>query len=406
MRAHHEQPGHRRDHRRRRGINVERVKAKAVERGLITTGQADAMSDREAWHLIFLPGFSTAAQVTNVSGRGVGMDVVKTNVEKIGGTVEVVSELGQGTTLRVRIPLTLAIVPALLVNCGGDRYAIPQREVLELVRVDGEKARTAVELLHDAPVYRLRGNLLPLVNLREVMALPGRDENDALTIAVLSADGQQFGLVVDGVVATEEIVVKPLGRMLRSVPIFSGATIMGDGRVALILDVAGIARVSSSVSSARTESDGGGARERSADIVDRVPLLIVATGEDTRVAIPLADVARLEEIPVDTIEQTRGREVVQYRGEIMPLVRVSELVGTYGDSPVGEHVTAVVHAYKGRQVGIVVDRIVDIVDTELPQHRDSVTTTLVVADRVTELLDVTQAMAGVVGSLFDDLVEV
>ena len=390
------------------GIDVARVKAKAIERGLLTAVQAEAMSDREAWHLIFAPGFSTAAAVTNVSGRGVGMDVVKTNVEKIGGTVEVLSEFGRGTTLRVRIPLTLAIVPALLVNCGGDRYAIPQREVLELVRVDGERARTAVELLHDAPVYRLRGNLLPLVNLREIMGLPRNHDAEALTIAVLSADGQQFGLVVDGVVATEEIVVKPLGRLLRTVQIFSGATIMGDGRVALILDVSGIARVSASVTAARGDTDDAAKHTKSTDVeTDLTPLLIVATGEDTRVAIPLADVARLEEIPIDTIEQTRGREVVQYRGDIMPLVRVSELVGSYGGDVIsGDHVTAVVHAFKGRQVGIIVDRIVDIVETKLPPDRDAVTTTLVVADRVTELLDVSQAMAGAVGSLFDDLVEV
>jgi len=388
------------------GIDVPRVKAKALERGLVTQSQADAMSDREAMHLIFLPGFSTAKAVTNVSGRGVGMDVVKTNVEKIGGTVEVMSELGRGTTLRVKIPLTLAIVPALLVNCDGDRYAIPQREVLELVRVDGERARTAVEQLHDTPVYRLRGNLLPLVYLRAMMGMQPNPHTEALTIAVLSADGQQFGLVVDGVVATEEIVVKPLGRMLRSVPVFSGATIMGDGRVALILDVAGIARITAVVTN--SNADGATTRSESAAEVDaeRVPLLIVATGGDSRVAIPLADVARLEEIPVDTVEHTRGRDVVQYRGDILPLVRVSELVGSYGEGEIGDNITVVVHAWRGRQIGIIVDRIVDIVDTKVPKERDQVTTTLVVADRVTELLDVGQVLAGVVGSLFDDLVEV
>ncbi len=389
------------------GIDAPKVRAKAIERGVITHAQADQMSDREAMNLIFLPGFSTAKQVTNVSGRGVGMDVVKTNVEKIGGTVEVTSELGRGTTLRVRIPLTLAIVPALLINSNDDRYAIPQREVLELVRVDGERARTAVELLHDTPVYRLRGNLLPLVYMRELMGFPPSSDSDALTIAVLSADGQQFGLVVDGVVATEEIVVKPLGRMLRNVQVFSGATIMGDGRVALILDVAGIARVSSAAMTAHNEATEQARLHRSTEADgEHTPLLIVATGADARVAIPLADVARLEEIPVSTVESTRGRDVVQYRGDILPLVRVSELVGSYGDSPLGDDITVVVHAWRGRQIGIIVDRIVDIVETKLPSQRDQVNTTLVVADRVTELLDVGQVLAGVVGSLFDDLMEV
>ena len=389
------------------GIDVNRVKAKALSNGLITGSQAEAMSDREAQNLIFLPGFSTAAAVTNVSGRGVGMDVVKTNVEKIGGTVEVTSEFGRGTTLRIRIPLTLAIVPALLVNCAGDRYAIPQREVLELVRVDGERARTAVELLHDSPVYRLRGNLLPLVYLREIMGHGRPADASALTIAVLSADGQQFGLVVDGVVATEEIVVKPLGRMLRSVPVFSGATIMGDGRVALILDVAGIARLSPAITATRGEVEAARAETGVPADSEIVPLLIVGSGgDDSRVAIPLADVARLEEIPVDSVEHTRGRDVVQYRGDILPLVRVSELVGSYGGGEVGENITVVVHAWRGRQIGIIVERIVDIVETKLPTDRDAVTTTLVVADRVTELLDVGQVLAGVVGTLFDDLVEV
>ncbi len=279
--------------------------------------------------------------------------------------------------------------------------------MLELVRLDGERARTAIELLHDAPVYRLRGDLLPFVFLRDVMEFPHDDAPEVLTIVVLSSDGRQFGLVVDGVDETEEIVVKPLGRMLRSVPIFSGATIMGDGRVALILDITGIAAFSPPITAGSAERDTAGIAfptetKRSPD-GDRVPLLIVATGDDARVAIPLADVARLEELARSTVERARSRDVVQYRGEIMPLVEVSELVGGFAGESAGEQLTVVVHAWRGRQVGIVVDRIVDIVETVLPADP---ATTLIVADRVTELLDVGQALAAVVGSLDIDLVEV
>ena len=390
------------------GIDVARVKARAVERGAISAAQAEQMPERDALHLVFLPGLSTAAAVTNVSGRGVGMDVVKTNVERIGGTVEVQSEIGQGTTLRVRIPLTLAIVPALLVNSAGERYAIAQREVLQLVRVDGERARVAVETFHDRPVFRLRGDLLPLVFLREVMASDPAPENQALTIAVLSVDGQQYGLVVDGVVATEEIVVKPLGKLLRDVRVFSGATIMGDGRVALILDVAGIARTS--VIDLAVGHDTAAVSSHLA--ADRtVPVLVTASEAGNYVAIPLAGVARLEQIPVTATETTRGRDVVQYRGEILPLVRVSELAGSLGGPPIGADLNVVVHAWRGRQIGIVVDQIVDIVEVAeaavfgATGQPGQLTTTLVVADRVTDLLDVERVLGDAIGSMFDDLVE-
>ena len=390
------------------GIDIAKVKAKALSKELITATQAASMSDREAMQLIFMPGFSTAAAVTNVSGRGVGMDVVKTNVEKIGGTVEVSSELGVGTTLRVRIPLTLAIIPALLVLGDGDRYAIAQRDVVELVRLDsGKRGPNGVEHVHGAPVYRLRGRLLPLVDIREVLGLGERQDSDSLTIVVLSADGQQFGLIVDAVVTTEEIVVKPLGRLIQDVTTFSGATIMGDGRVALILDVAGIARSSQAVAAARAEA------ELDADALTSsttsTPLLVASTQGEGRVAIPLADVARLEEVPVRTIERSGGREVVQYRGAILPLLSVGSLVGHGGyidTSDLDATVDVIVHDWRGCQVGLVVSRIVDIVEAELPEHRGETTTTFVVSDRVTELLDVEQLLESHIGSMFDDLLEV
>src|SRR5271165_3795881 len=229
------------------GLSSDRIRKKAIERGVITAEQAARMTEREIFNLIFLPGFSTAEKVTNVSGRGVGMDVVKTNVEKIGGTVDVQSTLGRGTTVRVKIPLTLAIIPALVVTCGGDRYAIPQVSLLELVRVESDQAGKGIELVHGAPVYRLRGQLLPLVYLSRELKLatdarPPAEREGAVNIVVLQADGRQFGLVVDEINDTEEIVVKPLRKQLKTVKVFAGSSIMGDGRVALILDVLGLAQ--------------------------------------------------------------------------------------------------------------------------------------------------------------------
>ena len=223
------------------GLDCERVKRKAVDRGLITAEQAARMNDREVTNLIFLPGFSTAEKVTNVSGRGVGMDVVKTNIEKIGGTVDLQFKPGQGSTVRMKIPLTLAIIPALVVTSAGDRYAIPQVSLLELVRLEGDQLKTGIELVLGAPVYRLRGQLLPLVYLNRALDVEATQKpNGAVNIVVLRADERQFGLIVDEVNDTEEIVVKPLGKQLKCVNTFAGATIMGDGRVALILDVLGI----------------------------------------------------------------------------------------------------------------------------------------------------------------------
>src|SRR5271163_3456785 len=238
------------------GLNSDRIRQKAVERGLITSEHAARMPERELFNLIFQPGFSTAAKVTNVSGRGVGMDVVKTNVEKIGGTVDLQSTLGQGTTVRVKIPLTLAILPALVVTSGGDRYAIPQVSLAGLVQLEEEEARTAIETVHGFTVYRLRGRLLPLVYLSRELQLaeataPAAARDGVINIVVLRAEGRLFGLIVDEINDTQDIVVKPLRKQLRKVSTFSGSSIMGDGRVALILDVLGLAQRANVISEAR-----------------------------------------------------------------------------------------------------------------------------------------------------------
>jgi two-component system chemotaxis sensor kinase CheA len=377
------------------GINVARVKQKALEKSLLAPDQAAVISDRDVLNLVFLPGFSTAEKVTNVSGRGVGMDVVKTNIEKIGGSVDLFSEMGQGTTLKIKIPLTLAIIPALIVTSGGERFAIPQVNLLELVRLESEQARKGIEVLYGAPVYRLRGQLLPLVYLnRELkLYLPGAEtSSNAVQIVVLQADGRQFGLVVDEINDTEEIVVKPLGKQLKGISCFAGATIMGDGRVALILDVLGLAQEAKVISETRdrTLTDKSEDQTR-AD--ERQTLLLFDAGENSRLAIPLSTVARLEEFPLKSIERAGGQEVVQYRGQILPLIQVSQFLPltapqTFRPDPV----QVVVYSESGRSVGLVVSRINDIVQEILTVRREAprqgISGSAVIQDKVTDLLDV------------------
>ena len=290
------------------------------------------------------------------------MDVVKTNIEKIGGSVELESKPGHGTTVKVKIPLTLAIIPALIVKSGGERFAIPQVSLIELVRLDGGKC---VEHIHGAPVHRLRGKLLPLVYLHEELRMAG-DMAKALDIIVLQAGAQSFGLVVDEVSDTEEIVVKPLGKQLKSIPWFAGATIMGDGAVALILDVFGLAQQSGVLKVLR----GGALAEaeaeaEEADADDLQTLLLFDLSETQRMAIPLSSVARLEEFQSKSIERAGSREVVQYRGSILPLIRVDSLEGG-GDSSERELVQAVVYREEGRSVGLIVGHIHDVGPEDRP----------------------------------------
>jgi chemotaxis protein histidine kinase CheA len=506
------------------GLDHEKIRRKALEKGLITPEQIARLSEREAVNLIFMPGLSTAEKVTNVSGRGVGMDVVRTNIEKIGGTVDVQSTQGQGTTVRMKIPLTLAIIPALIVTSAGDRYAIPQVSLLELVRLEGEHASTAIENVHGAPVYRLRGRLLPLVYLNQELnveapvesgseregAAPANPDLDftmvrnkhkewmntlqkvldgriamtpqeagshhdcalgrwidsialqrydairelrqlvevhaqfhdtvrsALTlkasgqekqarqelevvgqlsgrilaftrsverkvaalenvnIVILQADDQQFGLLVDGINDTEEIVVKPLGKRLKSINMYAGATIMGDGKVALILDVLGLAQCAHVVSGAHDHAlaENENLQSVAKDASERKPVLLFEYGDNLRMAIDLSMVARLEEFKTDAIEVADGKEAVQYRGQIMPLIRVSDVLQ-------GEHslkaerptsVQVVVCTDEGRNIGLVIDRILDIAEeafvVERQTGRRGVLGSAVIQKRITDLLDV------------------
>ena len=399
------------------GIDPNKIRSKAIEKQLITAETSSKMNDRELINLIFLPGFSTAAAITNVSGRGVGMDVVKTNIEKIGGTVDVQSQLGSGSTFKIKIPLTLAIIPALIVNCKAERYAIPQVSLLELVRLDASQVEEKIEMLHGAPVYRLRGNLLPLVYLRkelypheEIDVVAVADNERGFNIVVLQADDRQFGLVVDKITDSQEIVVKPLGKQLQGISVFAGATIMGDGTVALILDVLGIATKSNVVSEVH---DSAGidtvahSHERSSD---SQTLLLCRSGGGNRLAIPLAIVARLEEFSDTEVEQAGAQEVVQYRGEIMPLIRLSNMLPSSGmgygmEEEENDKIQVVVYSHQKRSVGLVVDKIIDIVEDSLEVQREShhtgVLCSVVIQDRVTDLVDIEGVVRAFDPSFFD-----
>jgi two-component system, chemotaxis family, sensor kinase CheA len=405
------------------GIDPQRIRSKAIHAKLVTAEQADRLNDRDLVNLIFLPGFSTADRVTQFSGRGVGMDVVRTNIEKIGGSVTIDSRLGEGTTIRMKIPLTLAIIPALTITSAGDRYAIPQVSLLELVRLEGEQARRGIEQIQGAPVYRLRGNLLPLVYLDQQLS-PDRGESETngatvlaladatpgasvspVNIVVLQADDRQFGLVVDAIHDTEEIVVKPLQKQLKGLSIFAGATIMGDGKVALILDVLGLAQKANVVSGVRERALSEEPASAAASDGDRQTVLLFATHDGGRMAIPLSQVARLEEFPRSSLEHFGPKDVVQYRDAILPLVHVSRSLGqrqsSQSDAPSsdGETVQVVVCSGASRHVGLVVDRILDIVDETLVSrsiaHRRGVLFTAVVQGRVTEFLDIESILGSV-----------
>jgi two-component system chemotaxis sensor kinase CheA len=397
------------------GLDAEKIRNKALQKGLISADQAARMNERETANLIFLPGLSTAEKLTNVSGRGVGMDVVKTNIEKIGGTVDVQSKPGEGSIVRMKIPLTLAIIPALTITTGGDRYAIPQVSLLELVRLEGEQVGKAMELVNNAPVYRLRGQLLPLVYLgRELAgesslgpATAARGENGELSaanIVVLRADDRTFGLVVDEINDTEEIVVKPLSKQLKSVNIYAGATIMGDGKVALILDVLGLAQRANVVSGARDRARSEIESRVAVTDTSRSTVLLFQYGEDGRMAVDLSVVARLEEFSANIVETTGDQEVVQYRGQIMPLLRVSGVLQSRNWKAVEngqESLHVVVYAGQGRSVGLVVDRIIDIVEEHLVMQPESaracVLGSAVIQKRVTDVLDVPGLIAAAEG---------
>jgi two-component system, chemotaxis family, sensor kinase CheA len=421
-----------------RGLNLERIKEKILENGLATDTELEAMPNQQIHQYIFHAGFSTAEKVTSVSGRGVGMDVVRTNIEKIGGTIELISEAGKGSTFTIKIPLTLAIVSALIVECAKERFAIPQISVLELVRASAH-SENAIEMINEAPVLRLRNRLLPLVKLQELLKLENKEPEDDFQLLALPSTGEvqddvdaetavvavaptdeatpdveqddsvdeelqldslgdetfvivsqvgnyTFGIIVDRVFDTEEIVVKPVAPILRDISLFSGNTILGDGSVIMILDPNGIASATGEISMGAANNDVASTSD-AAHSSDRQAMLVFLAGGDELKAVPLALVARLEEIDMATVEFSNAQRVVQYRGQLMPLI-------AYDDSHQWKSEgfqSILVFTDRDRSMGLVVDQIVDIVEDEIKVELQSSTPGLVgsavISGKATDVID-------------------
>lgn len=423
-----------------KGVNIDRVKEKAVENEVVSAEEIETLTDQQIMQFIFAPGFSTAEKVTNVSGRGVGMDVVRTNIEKIGGTVELSSTPGHGSTFHIKIPLTLAIVSVLIVESAKERFAIPQINVLELVRAEKDSSHR-IEHINNAPVLRLREKLLPLITLANVLEIQEQGElvetsaavNDNLTegeavevsevadaaaveaimgdgasgvsevaeedgfIVVCAIGGYEFGVIVDTVFDTEEIVVKPVSGLLSEIDVYSGNTILGDGSVIMILDPNGLARKTSSNGSIKQSSEQTDADAMLSDVSggNMVKYLLFTSGDESPKAVPLELVSRLEDIQISDIEYSTGKPVIQYRGGLM---RLRTLPGQ--EIPASGHTDAIVFNYDNHPIGLIVDEICDIV--EAPLHiqssveGDEFLGSLVIADKTTDIVDI--------GYLLSDLI--
>jgi two-component system, chemotaxis family, sensor kinase CheA len=371
-----------------RGLNTERIKAKAIASGLVSEAELEKMSEAQIHRFIFAPGFSTAAAVTAVSGRGVGMDVVRTNIDQIGGTIDVKSVAGEGSSVTIKIPLTLAIVSALIVEAGGDRFAIPQLSVVELVRARANSEHR-IERIKDTAVLRLRNKLLPLMHLKKLLKIDDGSSSDPENgfIVVTQVGSQTFGIVVDGVFHTEEIVVKPMSTKLRHIEMFSGNTILGDGAVIMIIDPNGIAKALGTSVAASHEIADENAAMRAGAAEQLTSLLVFRAGSMQPKAVPLALVTRLEEIAADKIELSNGRHMVQYRDQLMPLVQMTGgNVANSGVQPI------LVFADDGRSMGLVVDEIIDIVEErlhiEVAGSGEGILGSAVIKGQATEVIDV------------------
>ena len=371
-----------------RGLNTEKIKAKAVSSGLVTEAELEKMTEAQIHKFIFAPGFSTAAQVTSVSGRGVGMDVVRTNIDQIGGTIDIKSVAGEGSSVTIKIPLTLAIVSALIVEAAGDRFAIPQLSVVELVRARANSEHR-IERIKDTAVLRLRNKLLPLIHLKKLLKIDDGAASDPENgfIVVTQVGSQTFGIVVDGVFHTEEIVVKPMSTKLRHIDMFSGNTILGDGAVIMIIDPNGIAKALGAAGSSAHEMSEDSAAAHASSGEQLTSLLVFRAGTDQPKAVPLGLVTRLEEIATDKIELSNGRYMVQYREQLMPLVQMAGVsVQASGSQPI------LVFADDGRSMGLVVDEIIDIVEErlniEVAGSQEGILGSAVIKGQATEVIDV------------------
>lgn len=347
-----------------KGLNAEAIRAKVIDKGLASADEVTNLSDKQVFQFIFKPGFSTAEQVTSVSGRGVGMDVVRTNIESIGGAIELDSELGKGTTFTIKIPLTLAIMSVLIVEASQQRFAIPQISIMEVVKTTSDNPNGLhIEMLDEKPILRLRGQLLPLVYLSDTLHLQTEEERDKKPhfVVVCEVAGSSYGIIVDRVCDTEEIVVKPVAPVLKAIDVYSGITILGDGRCILILDPNGMARAVGEMlfNSKRSALDSKGEN----DAKDLAHFVMFKSGDKTPKVVPLELVSRLEEIDVGAIEYSKGKPVIQYRGQLMYLTSIDPAY-QFPQSGIQE---VLVFASDDHIMGLAVESIMDIVRAELSQ---------------------------------------
>ncbi|MEE4273973.1 MAG: chemotaxis protein CheW [Thermoanaerobaculales bacterium] len=384
-----------------KGLDTERILNRAMEADLVQADDAPGLSPSDIEQFIFRPGFSTAREVTNVSGRGVGLDVVRANVESIGGSIEMQSEPGRSTTFRIKIPLTLAIVSVILVRAGGQRFAIPQASVVELVRLGHGETDLGIEDLHGVPVYRLRGRLLPLVSLEDELGLGVSGQEAKESIVVLQGDERQFGLLVDSIDDSQEIVVKPLGHRLAGLP-FAGATILGDGSITLILDVFRVGLSAGVVSDARVHALTLESDLTSAPAPGLERVLLIQGSDDERLALDLSRVSRLETIDRSRIERVGNSTVVQYRGEILKLIDLEKALPerrtsrrTDPPEPTSE-APVVICTMRGKACGLLVHRILDIVDADVSEatagSRAGIKACAVIDGRVNEVIDLAEVV--------------
>lgn len=379
------------------GLDLIRIRDKAIERGLISQGTARRMSDHEAAQLVFRPGFSTAKSITSVSGRGVGMDVVRTKIEEIGGVLDLRTRAGAGTSLKIKIPLTLAIIPALDIRHGDERYAVPQVNVAELVRVPADDVERRIERISGAPVLRLRGRLLPLVFISDLFGIEAPEGDGSRVVIVLNAGSRQFGLVVADVSDTEEIVVKPLRGSLKQLGCYAGATVLGDGNVALILDTLGLAAHAGLLERRDStqkvpEDQGPGA------VIDSSTFLCFSVGNPAPMAIALQDVERLEEVAVDSVERVGQTLVVQHRDGILPLIDLRELFGPASiDDSDATRLQLVITTEGGNPIGLIIAEILDVVTIPISPRggpsRPGVAATCITDGKVAEIIDLPAVFA-------------
>lgn len=394
-----------------RGLNLPKILNKALEKKIVPPEKASVLSEREIAQLIFAPGFSTADQVSAISGRGVGMDVVRTNIEKAGGIVDLQTELGKGTTIRLRIPLTLAIVPAMVVCSGKQFFAIPQVKLQELVRVDMDGDGPKIESLQGQPIFRLRGQLLPLVFMNKVLGLtdstsPNYMEARILNIVVLSGDGDPFGLVVDEIRDTADIVVKPLPQFLKRLNVFSGATIMGDGRVSLILDVAGVAeKANIQTGSSKKQDLMEQANMSRTKLQENQELLFFELNGPGRYCLPLVLVQRLEEFPRLQVEISGKERIVKYRNSILPLINLNDFLKLKPapEAVLSEKISVIVVSKRRRLFGIEVNQIFDVLslvsDIESPlQETPGILGNIIAGDHIATVVDALGIIETIVGS--------